>query len=73
MEGTPRTHRAVPPAPAVNSIVWLPEPLENNASPMAASVVSASVASATLPADLSRSSVCRLRRGQSRCQCRPPQ
>eukprot|EP00965_Chrysotila_dentata_P039921 1325974-Pleurochrysis_carterae.AAC.2 len=69
----PRTQRAVPPAPVVNSTVRSPVPLENRASPIAASVASASVASAALLAVLSRCSVSRLRRGQSRCQWRPPQ
>eukprot|EP00965_Chrysotila_dentata_P110312 3644541-Pleurochrysis_carterae.AAC.1 len=72
-DDTPRTQSAVPPAPAVNTTEWSPAPFENRASPMAASETSAFVASATLPADLSRCSASRLRRGQSRCQCRPPQ
>eukprot|EP00965_Chrysotila_dentata_P050492 1673619-Pleurochrysis_carterae.AAC.1 len=61
--GKPRTQRAVPPAPAENSTVLPPAPLEKSASPIAASVASASVASAAWPVPFSRCSV--LRRGQS--------
>eukprot|EP00965_Chrysotila_dentata_P028776 956232-Pleurochrysis_carterae.AAC.1 len=56
-DGTPRTHSAVPPAPVENTTECSPVPLENSASPIAASDtfdMSASVASAALPADLSR-------------------
>eukprot|EP00965_Chrysotila_dentata_P179742 5934805-Pleurochrysis_carterae.AAC.4 len=74
-ERTLRTQRAVPPAPAVNSTVWPPALLVKSASPIAASVATASDASAALPAGLRRVSDTgsRLRCGQSRCQWRPPQ
>eukprot|EP00965_Chrysotila_dentata_P069932 2309958-Pleurochrysis_carterae.AAC.1 len=67
----PRTQRAAPPELAEKSTV---PPPAKRASPRAVSVASASAARAAAPARFpfaSTAVLCR-RRGQSRCQCRPP-
>eukprot|EP00965_Chrysotila_dentata_P033579 1118173-Pleurochrysis_carterae.AAC.1 len=75
-EEKPRTQRAAPSAHAVNSTERPLAASAKSASPIAASVALASEARAAPPVCLSRvgpAAGSRLRRGQSRCQWRPPQ